>query len=937
MDGPSSTAAATVIITDGSDEAHALMERMAVWAAAGLVDMSWWIDGRSLGPTDIGGVSTPLNAAGLLRIEADRIGSDGRRSVPFLQSLGENPYDVYRVVMVHMLPLGSSGDVGVARHARNFLEQLRPNLSTSSTIAQVNLLIPVTGTESVDTQILQPGWRANVLVSPEDEVSDRHTSIGVAHPGNFISHAAVHVATVGGMWSGMDSGPFDRSVESADGEPDPITIRAFVRVVRSLGVVDEIAVAAISEAGATGWDLPSDPKSGDQPLQAVNPGAVIEVALESAAELDGGMLRFNAAERIAAPAPAPIGILKALTLIFRYFWAALARLPEAAVGRLRQAVTELAEDRATEFAFGDDSLFVARLDGKLADRDAPSSPLLNGVTDEATRILTLLGSRTTVGPTPGLWQALRRFCFGIADGSELPSELPVAAVGSRRQLITRPDLLVADPDNDFFELAPYVVLGTGLSQWSGIRITTCDTYLARRLEADLVDAAGRIELAAGSNPTNDDRQIKEQLDNELSRLRNWISPRSTTFLWQLGERISGQLTKAVNVMTTAQPIVVAGWSGIDFTEPANRLRRMHRSWLITVLVAISVIVALWLWDRLRPYAPVGTPVTLIAAFVIAFIVFRRYIRAIFQWEARAQQTIANYKQAKLDLDASSQETVRLGVMYQQFVEWAEIIGWILHHPWAPYVGEEREEETLAPEAAQAIQMAQARPREDHIQRLGTRARRDLMHIGWLGARYEAAAQQAAAETAIALGLTNDQQPNADVDTPLQPNGARSGLLDSLRTKRPQERARDQAVGAVATFCASLLPAEVFHDVGLVEGGAQGDVSVDDFLALVPPTGGAQPFDARLWNAEDLVDGAAAVSSTSIWMWGAPPVAAGVYDMAFASPTTDERGSYIARSIRLDHSARRPTSSYTVFAETSAAVESPPVGAADSDAGDGPVY
>ncbi len=927
------TVAATVIITDGSDEAQKLMDQMMIWAAAGLIDSSWWLDGRSLGPSDVGGRATPLNATGMRAISATLVEADGARLVQFLPSLGVTAYEVCRIVMVHMLTLGSSGDVEIARHTNNFVEQLRPNIPASSTMAKLNLLIPVTGAESVDPQILQPGWQANLLVSPEDEVSDRHSSVGVAHPGNLISHAALHVATVGGMWSGMESGPFDRSSESSDGEPDPITARAFVRVVRSRDIVDEIAVAAIGEAGDTGWDLPSDEGTGDQPLQASNPATVLADALEAAGALDDGMLRFNPGRQLDAPQPTPIGILKSLALIFRYFWASVVRLPEAAVGRLRQAVTELAEDRATNFAFGDDGLFVARLGGEPADRDAAASPELEHVTNEATRILTLLGARTTVGPTPVLWQALRRFCFAIVDGSEPPSELPIDTVGSRRQLITRPELIVSDPDNDYFELSAHVILGTGLSQWSGIRVSACDAYLARRLETDLRSASERIKLLAGSNPIPSDRQVQEQVDHELARILDWILSRHLSFLWQLSERIGGQLNEADVKMKSALPIVVEGWSNIDFHEPSTRLRHLNRAWLVTFLFTIAGVVTLWRWEEVRPNAPAVTPILLVTAFLISFILFREYLRAIYKWEANAERTIASYKQALSDLRVSSQETVRLGAIYQQYIEWAEIIGWILHHPWTPYGGEVRESLTPIFEDAYAIQITEARPSDEHVQLLGTRARHDLIHVGWLGACYEAVAQQAEATTAIATGSTNQQRLSADVDTPFQPNGARTALLETLRTKRPQELARDQAVSAVATFCAGLPPADVFHDVGSVEVDGQQYRSVDDFLGLTPPAAGAQPFDSRLWTAEDLVDGAAAVSSTSIWMWGADPGGVGGYQLAAASPTTDQQGSYIARSIRLDLSSRRPTSSYLCFAARSSDPEPAHVNAAQSD-GDG---
>jgi len=910
---------ATIFITDGSAPAGALREKCAAWTVAGLIGDSWWVDGASLRAEGEDGAG-PSGVRLVLTISATKLDREGQHDVALLGSLGERAHDVYRLVVVHMVTTDRGSDtrrvnaVDLAVSARSFAEQFRQNLPATSEFAALNVVVPVSGVGEIDPAILQDGWRANIVVSPEDEVDDGHNNVGVVHPGNFVSHAALNLATIAGLWEGLEAGPFDESVASADGAPDPITVRAFARVMRGEVIVEEVAASAIQEASATGWDLPADENRSEGPLEAQNPASVLADAVQGADRLDDGSLLFKEATQLPGRTVEARGLISTILLMFAYFGRALIRAPEAAVGRLRRSVAEIVENRATELTFGDEGLYVARLDGELADRDGTPKPQVDTTAAEADRILRLFGAQNTVGPTPGLWQSLRRFCFGIIDGSELPPELDVPTVGARRQLVTRPDLIVVDPEDDYFELVTNVVLGTGLSRWSGVRINTCDCYLASRLGDDLAETLAHIEADAGADPSPDDRRVMEQLDGELARLRTWVARRAPTFLWQLGDEVAGQLKLAVDTMRNAQPIVVAGWSGIDFDEPARRLGRLRRTWLFTLLGVVVALALFWGWERVRPDALKATPVIIAIGLVIAFVSFQRYIRAIWRWEATAARLIVQYKQAVLDLHAGSRETARLGAVYQQFVDWAEIIGWVIHHPWERHVADAGDERTPSVERAQAVRLGSGRPTSEHLQRIGARARRILIHTGWLSEHYEQAALQAETDAALGRGLHDEQRPDADLDTPFQPNGARSELLQALRSKTPQQAGRARAFEQVSAFCSTLSPADVFRGVTIMVQGVAVEGDVADFLAVLPPPNGAQSFARGLWDAQGLVAGAANVKKTSVWTWGPTDVAQSHLEILTTASTVDTDGAYIARSVRLDRSDRTSSSGYTIFAQ-----------------------
>jgi len=934
--------AATIIISDGSPTALGLIARIESWTQAGLIKPSWWIDGQALDPSKSVPIDSPNRDTDRMQsVVATKIGLDATETVPLLDSLASIAYDTCRLVMVHLPTAADDVRVAIAKAARDFFDELGHYLPNINNVVKVNLVVPVSGLESVDPNILQHGWTVNLVVSPEDRVDDRHISTGITHPGNLISHAALNLAAVSGLWAGMTDGPFDQTAGSSNGDPDPITTRAFVRALRGGGVVHEIAADALMARSADGWDLPTDDAlifGSERPVVARNPLTLIEQLLESAAALDNGGLRFTPATQVPVVAKTRLGIIQTFLLPFRLYGAALRGAPEAAVSQLKQSVTELLEDKASEFTFGSESLFVARFRGEPASRDVEKADFLERSTDEAERTLTLLGAQTSVGPTPGLWQALRRFCFGIVDGSSLPSELSVPQVGSRKQLITSPEIIVADPDDDYFELPPYLAPGGDLAKWAGFRILPTDVFHATLIEADLKFAAMKAAAPAppvagsGSEPIvlATQSQDIEELAQETERLREWLAPREGSFLWQLGRRISDEITSAVAVTNQASPIVSRGWDEIDFEEPTRRGRRLHKHWIITAVVAVGAIAAGMSWHMTRPYRTIGVPVVLFVAFLVSFGTFRRYMKAMNRWEAHAQRTIRDYKQAVMNLYQSCVETIRLRAVYEQFVDWAEIIGWVLHHPWADLEPTDSAPAVSWVDEARALAVTDTLPSPAHISRLGQKSREKLIHVGWLSEIFADVAEVLGAEAAIGRTNADVFLSLADNDTPYQPNGKRKLLLESLRSKAPQKLARDKALFDIATFCGSLSPSEMFHDVQIPNREANESVSVDGFLSLAMPVEGAQSFDLRLWIDEAQVQNAASVAQSNLWVMADATSDRSKIDLQLTQPSIDGDGSYVVQAIRIDSSSRRPSSSYVMFGVDEVQVEQPFLYDSDDD-------
>jgi len=701
-----------------------------------------------------------------------------------------------------------------------------------------------------------------------------------------------------------------------------------VRIARSSGLVDGLARVAVRGPGADGWDLPFDPDSATEsaPVASHDPQALVVRAKEAAALLDDRAFVFVAPDRLPLPQVRAVGILRAFAMVFSAFGRAFRRVPAQAVTDVRGKVLEVAEDRASEFAFGGDPLRVARLAGQLGERDLPLAKDVPRLADESARILDLLGRPGRTGPRPGLWKSLRQFCFGAIDASELPSAFETPFAGARRQVIRRPELIAPSPRWGFFRLIPDLALGgIGLSDWSNTDISSCDPHRAARLNADLEGAVRELDRTRGDERTGENRRLAEQIEAERARLRTWVALREPCFLWGLGVEVAGQLAKAIDFVAQARPIVLARIQ-IDFDEPTQLRRRLYRTWCWVLVLAAIVITTVWVWGALRPMAGALTLAAAVVCLVASFLFYWRYLAALNRWEARAQQSIHAYKQAVLDLYEGSEQLARLSAVYDQFVDWAEIIGWIVHEPWSDYGAVVVDERSFVPEAAKAIVLLDVPEDAGHRDSLGRQARRTLFGPGWLGPVFEAASALAGERAALDQGLGSGRPQDPDLDTPFESNGARNALVALLRSTVPQDAQQDRARDAVAGFCEQLSEEEVFPNSIDIDGRP---TTIHDFLDVLPTGERAKALDISLWDSEGQVTGANSVSRTDLWQWSPADVDDPHVRRDLAMPTTDTRGAYLLRSVRVDRTERTPVKLWTMFTAPSVGpVEAESMGGSD---------
>lgn len=195
---------ARTIILMPSPLAEELLRLAHDWVAAWIVDpfLAVVLDDGSVGEDPV----TP-------DVTAIVVGRDGSVAVDLLDELGERSTDLLRVVGISISDdlLGVDGSSNRAEALR--VEQmLQRAASTHNRVRAINLMIAETAATGLSqAELIVPKWDFNVLASWENRTELRAFDAFVrrSRRRDLNGFILTHALSVGGLWSGMSSGPYD--------------------------------------------------------------------------------------------------------------------------------------------------------------------------------------------------------------------------------------------------------------------------------------------------------------------------------------------------------------------------------------------------------------------------------------------------------------------------------------------------------------------------------------------------------------------------------------------------------------------------------------------------------------------------------------------------------------------------------------------------------
>lgn len=890
----------TIVVHDGGELSARVRDWVERGTADGWYEESIWIEASE--------VLEHLDRRTLHHLGAVVLTESGAEKAEFLAVLGRSPWDLVRLLALHVVSGNDTEGTGVASAVDGLRSILYMEvLPVKQQLVTLTVIAPTSGMDGIPNTCLHHGMDGHVVIASEDRVDERYSDLFVSNR-NVVGHTGFHLVTIGGLWRGMPYGPLDHlgELHSQDGTPKPILVRGFARQVVVSNAVDKVLHDALDLAGNE-WPIP------EGCVERISADAVLHDVVESVGSLGNGMFRFGA-----EPAR-PRGEIEVVTpfgtllLFFRYLGDAIRRVPDAIVEKARHRIEELTQRTVTLQTWTPD------------DDAGRGSGCFGGSTARAIALLRRMGVTPPRLACGDVWRRIRQLCFGLLDGGSLPEGFEEPRWG-RTRIILRPGDIVPSPTAGGFCLRAEA--GVGLPGVRGpVEIAFCDArradHLARAIE-EAIDQHG-TDAVADSPEAKEPNRVAVVLREEMERLRRWRAERESSLLWEVAARTSYELDRAMAALDSAQKSLNTLDRTIDFEPVARSFERMKRGWFVAALIFMLIALAvggltlagalgkgLGVERAMFTWIMGCTAPVLLALLIVPFVVHLRAIRC-FRTEVGRCFNDAQWAEEKAV--HAAREVLRLSSLYEQLQEWTEVLGWIVHKPWAvtTKVGSEVDEARNAPLGLAAMQVVITPPDPERVRGLGLRARRQITRSGWLGHVWASMSRSAYQTARVRMGLDPEKElPSPEDDDPTAV-AVRRIFRDELRVGRLSEIVRYELAEAITQFLSEAVRIEDIVSALHVKDEGLGSVGVHEsdlrsFLTLAPEG------EVELVGQRELSEDAKVRKRSSVTrvFLALPPGQGRTESTDDMSPQLDEvilpsitvpSGDYVVRSVRLDMSAQ----------------------------------
>jgi hypothetical protein len=844
------TPGTTILIGDPGEHGSALLDVLRAWSGLGLLEPFLWAD--------------PDGSPGghlVERGELDRVDD-------VIRLLARNTVPQVRLVCVQILtendeiavgPTPSDTSVDRLHAAVTALEnRLSGRRSGTQVVTQTNLVVPQDSEIRADPRRLLARWHANVVASPEDRRTDGSFDAGLRSHAEVARHAALHTATLAGLWRGQTRIPTD-SLRIA--LPVAATPVAVARVFAALIVADSASWEVVERALA--MRRTRDGTSWVDAVPARDPLAVVATSADDLLERAGkGGFRFSFAGDAPTPVRVRVGVRQALRIFTRYVRTRARALPNEIYEEVREDLLDLAERLAQELIFGEDSVVVVRAGDRppAGPAKAPKPP--TGA-DIAREVLRVLGSAETPPTQPELWSDLRKVCLGLLDGGDFPWPECAPHNSAHREVLVDPGLVVPAPA-DIEPPAPpsrpdwWAELAAPTRAVDVLRVR----WLRDRVSEHTTDGSAGAAAAYG------------EIDSWLSR---WLP----TVLGRVAAGVADQLDDARASLQKR----------LDYLHAHRDEKRVPRRWR-RWLAAVCVLVA-WLLTGagllVNDHAGLAlTALALVAvSVVLGLVAVGLGYRAEFREIYRLRRAELEFAHAATAARAEAREVLRLDTVYTALLDWSEIIAWLVHRPEDAALTD-RPATSAADDVPRtyALRVGEGEADPAQVTYLAGRVGTEMITKGWLSSLFRRYDEAAARERRLTRG-----RPETSIDAVSDAQEADEirGELLALVRDGAQGRAmlaeffesvtrQVRAIGATTVYptvreTLVRLTREATHAVGLSkdppppgENTVTTTQSSAAFLAdLAPPSDAPVELSPVNWPVDEIHDEAATVNLCQVWL------------------------------------------------------------------------
>jgi|tagenome__1003787_1003787.scaffolds.fasta_scaffold20984631_2 hypothetical protein len=501
----------TAVVLLPGTHARALLEIAQEWTASWLLTPAAYVD-LSAVHVDAG----DPNRAPLV-VPCQVVGRNGVSNLDLFRALGRYESDVLRVVAVRLVDESAEDTAEQQRLMGAVRDTLARAGRSSLRLVSVNLVVAHTNQGSADPgHLLQPGWTANVIASPEDRQSVRAFDgfTRASEPDRFRTFMLSHAAAAAGLWAGSAAGPYD--IEDATSSSKVILQRVAVRGVFADGLLVDVATAGarrLTDAALMSDRLITANAIPLKPLAAAAVGPAVGQLVEDSLTLDGEALRYHPVSDATPVQARRVGLGRQLHEFATFAWDALRSIPasvaEGVVRGVSREVTGALHGPSGEAEVVVESWMPAlshdlkSMSERLEAQQAASRAELEAPLPHAREDL-----------HPALWSSLRQLSFAALDGSSMPQGVrPLGQTAPQAEVLPEIGSLVPDMQDTWEPWRSGVTVEPSRFDLAGPEARWYDETSILEWSTRLAVASSEAEARASTT-----REVAQALRTELETL-----------------------------------------------------------------------------------------------------------------------------------------------------------------------------------------------------------------------------------------------------------------------------------------------------------------------------------------------------------------------------------------------------------------------------------
>jgi S1-C subfamily serine protease len=647
----------------------------------------------------------------------------------------------------------------------------------------------------------------NLLIAPEQHRAPHEPNVFVDRPNSISEHAAHALVCLSELWSGqsMESPSVLTRLRQSQGDNAVYAqvVQCYTRMVHGGYLADHIA-ARVLRLGDE-WPNP-DPVKFDRVSDASMIDPLWDYLADEYFEVHRDALGVSEFEPLVYN-PKKYRLWEALKMWFSFLVARLRAKPAEWVNK---TIGKIWDDSVVKW--GQRLTGVDIVSWNEDDNERPQA-LLRRISKKPPLVRDL--------PPTQAWRDLRTLSIGLTDGAAIPDWVDhevLLPTGDKRLIVSDPTWIVPDPRPEPGR------------RWTRQRRSACDPLSTLRAAAVpiLEDASGSAEAS------------------EPVLVTTWgqASPRTSTtrsLIWRIGEVISREMLRAEAESVPPIPATPEELEeravALEKAEGRTAARFLRPAIAVTAIAALAMGIEVWRLELMK--ALIAVPVTWIFWLLTVVVLALRALRRLLRRRDHDVAVELGELNAELLAAIRRSDAARLARRYDEYLDWAEIVGWVTYRPWIPQAtssdaaAAELDEDTLPASFTVGTGIVS----KDRVRVLCARTRGVVFQPRWLTKVFDTVHRAAGTDfLAVTQGVTNPDAagvalPDAAEDDDLDARSFRRSLLEDLRSGRFLGPVSSESEHQVLNFLRGQNLDDVF--VGVDKGPAN-HRSDDDELG---PTAG----------------------------------------------------------------------------------------------------